>query len=454
MSDSLNRKKHTASGVKLTQRPSGGWTKAIGGRRFYWPAALSQEEAQRQASILRLTWQRMKRQGEEWTDERIDAALAAGGTLPSNRAMANARRTVAQRQQQREAERRQNDRLHAGLDDFLTYTGQREVSQAYKARAGSAIALVKRIAPDVRLAEFDLQRLGTLVDELNRGRAHATIRTTLHFLNSALTYLDTRGRYELTLRSLRLLKPGRQRATVAVEVFSVDEISLLYGKASLLIRACMMMALNCGFTVADLATLTHENFTASTVTGKDGDAATIPPQPAGVACSKVVTVTKARTKTGIGGSWTLWPETVEALMQIGWTVEHRGLTLKTAAGSPLVHYCAESGERADALGRAWHRLTRSLAEERQLGFKHLRKTGATWVETVSSETVAQTYLAHVSGSVARRHYLAPNGGSNEQLRQALTAVRERCVLPMISKGETARLEIGRDRPTKTHRRHG
>jgi hypothetical protein len=399
--------------TKLTTLSRGGFKRCIGGRYFYWPASLGVTEARRQAALLKLAWGRLQRDGCPWTEAAVDVALGVGGSaLPTNRARANDRRDRERRDRERlerEArDRRERDTLHGGLDDYVVHLGGREVSQAYKSRGRAALVMVKRVAPDVPLYGFDLVRLGELVDGLNGAKhggdyAAATIRTTLHFLKDALTYLDTRGRWELTLRSLRLLKPRRERVTPTVDVFTDDEVVALLAASSPLVRACILLGLNCGFTSSELSSLTNDHLVL-----EDGGR------------GARWKIEKSRTKTGRPGAWTLWPETVKAMEAAGWKPGTEGLVLKTSAGTALCHYCP-AGERADALGRAWHRLAKLLPEGRRLGHKHMRKTGATWVSSVAGEVVAGRYLAHTGGSVARRHYLGDDDRAD--VSAALEAVR-------------------------------
>ena len=400
--------------VKVSERSQGGWKKYIAGRHFTWPASMSRVEAERQAGLLVLAGQGLKRAGLQWTDQIIDATLGSGGTLPTNRVNANARRdrdrVDRNRRERVERQRAEQDTLHRALDEYVAHLGHRDVSPAYRARGRSALTLVKRLAPDVPLKSFDLARLGQLADALH-GRTYApeTIRTTLHFARTAFDYLDTRGRWELTRRAEKLLRPRRTRATTIVRVFTPDELHDLYAYASPLLRAALLLGLNCGFTTADLSSLSHEHIVT------DGE---------------VVTAVKPRTKTGVGGQWVLWPETIAALRVVQCPPrDGKDLIFRTKTGQPLCHV-TQAGLRADALVLAWRRLLRRtradgtdlLAPDRRLPFKCLRKTGATMIRDVAGLDLAQTYLAHRGSSVAERHYLAP---STTTLADALSGFRTR-----------------------------
>ena len=300
--------------------------------------------------------------------------------------------------------------LHRALDEYVAHLGHRDVSPAYRARGRSALALIKRLAPDVPLKSFDLARLGELADTLH-GRTYApeTIRTTLHFARTAFDYLDTRGRWDLTRRAEKLLRPRRTRSATTIRVFTREELRDLYAHASPLLQAALLLGLNCGFTTADLSGLSHEHIVT------EGEA---------------VVAVKARSKTGVGGRWVLWPETVAALRGAQCPPQDgRGLVFRTRTGQPLCHV-TQAGQRADAFVLAWRRLlqrkradkTDLLASDRRLPFKCLRKTGATMIRDIAGLDLAQAYLAHRGSSVAERHYLAP---SSKTLPDALRDLRTR-----------------------------
>jgi integrase len=137
-----------------------------------------------------------------------------------------------------------------------------------------------------------------------------------------------------------------------------------------------------------------------------------------------------RGKTGIRGRYVI-PEPVGHLLLHG--MEKNGeLAFLTADGKPLVWY-GQEGKRhkTDSVAQMWRRLLRKCPQVRRLGFKYLRKTGATLIgDLTGSDRLAELYLSHSGQSVARKHYLGRTEEAFDQLADAIGKMRE-CLDPMF-----------------------
>ena len=120
---------------------------------------------------------------------------------------------------------------------------------------------------------------------------------------------------------------------------------------------------------------------------------------------------KSRTKTGVEGSWPLWPITASFLaahMALHPADGPSSLVFKLKSGKPLV-YDPPSMNSADFVGKWFRHHKRRVGVEEGKSFKHLRKTGATTLAKLTGgqyPLIEQLYLAHTPRTVARQHYVS------------------------------------------------
>jgi integrase len=141
-------------------------------------------------------------------------------------------------------------------------------------------------------------------------------------------------------------------------------------------RALILLALNCGFSKREIATLRKDEIV------KKGDRTFIK---------------RHRTKSDVYGEWELWPETLAALDYLSQRPNHTEYAVVNERGNPLVNG-TPTGNENQVIKNHWDRLMERVKADREdfhrLPFKCLRKTGATFVRKLASGEVASMYLAH------------------------------------------------------------
>ncbi len=160
-----------------------------------------------------------------------------------------------------------------------------------------------------------------------------------------------------------------------------SELAVLWEYAVPRDRVFMLLGLNCGYGLREIATLR-----VSQIKFKDGK---------GV-------IRRRRTKTGVWGRWVLWPETVAALRWYMDRVRPRSdspYLILTDRGQPLMSR-TEGGNPKQTIPNAWLKLYVRIRKDKEtfpkLSFNKLRKTGATFMRRHYGAEVADLYLAHGS----------------------------------------------------------
>lgn len=164
------------------------------------------------------------------------------------------------------------------------------------------------------------------------------------------------------------------------EFFSVDELKTVYGKAGELVRACMLLGLNAGFTQRDCSSLIPSMIDWQT----------------GI-------LTRERSKTGTDQRAKLWPETIELLRKVG-NVKGSGPILRNSIGNPLVYETVGENGKVTTTDTIKHLFRRFQADCENKSFKDFRKTSANYIEKWNA-SLTGLFLAHSESSV-KKHYVA------------------------------------------------
>ena len=158
-------------------------------------------------------------------------------------------------------------------------------------------------------------------------------------------------------------------------------------------RLLILLGLNCGFLGQELATLQRNHI-------KFNDQ------------GEPVRIEKARTKSGVEGSWLLWPATSRMLkshIEEEGLIETTDLIFRTSSGRPLIYTNPETANKVDNVRRWFKNHSQGAGTEDGKTYRHLRKTGATMLAKLTEgryPLLEQLYLAHTPNSVARLHYVA------------------------------------------------
>jgi integrase len=203
--------------------------------------------------------------------------------------------------------------------------------------------------------------------------------------------------------------------------FTLDELETIWRYAKPWERALILLALNCGFSKREIATLQQ----GEVVKGKNH-----------------TFVKRHRTKTDVYGEWVLWSETVAALEYLKqFQKPDSPFVVINRAGTSLTRE-TRGGNENQVIKNHWDNLFKRIhADDRnfyKLPFKHLRKTGATLIRHVrvpSAAEMASMYLAHGEKADSADQLLpAYTVRSWKKLHKVLLRLRV-MVLPMLSSVE-------------------
>ncbi len=171
------------------------------------------------------------------------------------------------------------------------------------------------------------------------------------------------------------------------QTFTVTEVRKLWKAANQRTRLYVALALNCGYTQVDIATLEHSH-----INWKEG------------------TITRPRNKTGIKSCHKLWKVTLELLKREATDLNKSKLVLLSPSKKPLIiERTSERGNptKTDTIGHSFKTLKGKAGfETDKRGFKVFRKTGATMIDKQypKQHWLASQYLAHSEGGV-KKHYV-------------------------------------------------
>jgi len=299
--------------------------------------------------------------------------------------------------------------LHKALDAFSNYLGTKYVTRdGLTTPAGKRYQRqtkqIKEYTADMPLSDFGLAEIEDLLATWQRRQISKrkgtpfsveSVRDVIKRIRQFLPWLhrspfnwrlpDDYAPSRISLKytaaelSARAQPHGRR-------TYKVAELCTLWEYALPWERLLMILALNCGFGAAEIATLQLDEITI------DGPHGHYPIQGS--------FIKRIRFKTGVYGEWMLWPETVRA---IEWMKRRRGATEETALvltknGRPLNQQTA-GGSRNMRIPNTWNTLLRRIRRKdfptfRPLSFNKLRKTAASFVRRKYGGEVAGMFLAH------------------------------------------------------------
>jgi hypothetical protein len=257
------------------------------------------------------------------------------------------------------------DEWHAYRKQTAVMPGTNEPTDATMVE-GRAVTFIKRHIPDgLKLAQLDYSQIDMICKKLasrpvslktgkpvSRQWARECLKIMRRVIRwSARTYGYRRPEeWEQAAKgNIKWTDADRQsKQSVALKVYSNDEIRTLYRYAIPAERACLLLALNCGFKQTEIVTLDDAEIQGTKIA-------------------------RYRGKSFIFAEWQIWDETIEALKD-------------TRPKSPA------------KVTSAWHRLLdrvqKDQPEFRRLSFKRLCKTGAKAIRRIASGEIASMYVSH------------------------------------------------------------
>ncbi|HKI35737.1 MAG TPA: hypothetical protein VKA46_28030 [Gemmataceae bacterium] len=304
--------------------------------------------------------------------------------------------------------------VYEALDAYSAYLGEKYKEKPSNRPQQLSITLLKQHTDDFGLNKLDADRIETWLaywcrrpaskDTAKPGGstlAFTTCRNVLIVMRQFLRWLSRSPQFDWTLPG-GFVFPRCQIVKVAADRvkkrrhFTLDELKTIWQYAKPWERALILLALNCGFSKAEIATL----------------------QPSEIVQGMRHTFIKRdRRKTDVYGEWVLWSETLEALDYLKQYQKPDSVyVVLNTAGTPL-NKGTRKGNENQVIKNHWDNLFKRIHADHpdfyKLPFKHLRKTGANLIRHMKGgrrlSELASMYLAH-----------GERTDGNDQLLQACT----------------------------------
>jgi hypothetical protein len=309
--------------------------------------------------------------------------------------------------------------LHAAFDAYSTWINSKYVGIDNKVTQWGAtqtrqVAFIKRHLPNLSFDEMDAARIDDLIGVLQRrpaGEDGAPVsvswtRNCIKQFRHFLRWLNKRPEFgwkrpaDLELEVTRIpLTPGEKSAQARptqVQTYTLAELKTLYEYATPFQRLLMLLALNCGFGRAEVASLEMDDLFLRKKHPHERE----------VGCATASSdswVCRVRHKSAVYGEWKLWPATVAA---IDWWLRQRAKIFVEAGVTTVL--VTSKGQRYDAPTRgnhpnfqipnSWIKLTDRVRKDhtdfRALSYNKLRKTVSNLVREAESGEIAAVFLCH------------------------------------------------------------
>jgi integrase len=299
--------------------------------------------------------------------------------------------------------------LHEALDAFGEYLRQRYSDNAGLLSltgqvAAKEIPLLKSHIKDMPLGDFDLEAIDAWVDywskrpitKRNKPAAPKTctnaikrIRMFIRWLHRAKEW-DWRKPEDYEVMPVKVkvsaVELARRASGDQVETYTEAELATLWKHAKPKERLYMLLALNTGAGIAEIASLQTNEIHLDKSHRKYGTPGNW--------------IMRIRLKTGVYGEWRLWDQTVEAIRWYLGVRPKNGQTalVLTEDGDPVLDQTA-GGNRAQTIPNTWGRVVarvRKLEDKefRKLSFNKLRKTAINAIRDIAGGEVAGVFACH------------------------------------------------------------
>ena len=286
-------------------------------------------------------------------------------------------------------------KLFETLAHYKELVAKWPLSDSHVTTTLSRLAVIQKFITDRPLVSLDFEGVQTWTNAIIAASSDKagedklstiTSKNQLAALRMFFGWMDDSGKWKCyNWRKATSSRGKCKTQQKKVKMMSLDQFAKLYLAATPRLKTFMLLAINCGHTQMELATLEREQIQGNRIE-------------------------RPRNKTGIWGEWPLWGHT--ALMLSRQMEKEGKFAFATKQGNPLVHY---NPNRSDCVGLAFNRLTRQEGFK-GTGFKELRKLGSQMVRNLAGLEVSQQFLAHKPKSVAEMHY---NNAEPEKLNKAV-----------------------------------
>lgn len=282
--------------------------------------------------------------------------------------------------------------LHDALDAYKTWIEKKFVdidgrtTQTGK-KQGERAERIKRLTKDIALSDFGIPEIESIIEfwrtrpkkQTRKGQPPApysftlckhTIRLFKHFIRWLHKEPTFPWKKPVDLEFDRLDIVKDREIKYKVETYSKEEIGILWQHASHFERKLLLLALNCGFSISEIGSLTWNEVEGEYIKG-------------------------LRPKTKVYGEFWLWDITRQALGE----PKKKGLVLTTEAGLSLIA-TTRNNNTSKKIPNAWNRLLRRVRKHeahknfRMLGFHHLRKTAGDLIRRFADGETMAVFLRH------------------------------------------------------------
>jgi hypothetical protein len=215
-------------------------------------------------------------------------------------------------------------------------------------------------------------------------------RVFLRWLNKSRAWRWTRPNdYDvLPVRIGRTQEERAQITSLAVKTFSPDELQTLWEYALPWERLLMVLGLNCGFGMAEIATLRVDEVFFDQPHPSARQIGLDPPDQTGS------WIRRLRGKSDVYGEWRLWDVAVAGLRWVRANRPHPSLVVTTKTGGVL----HPEGQRNNQIAHSWQRLLARVQKDHHefpsRSFNKLRKTAINFVRQAAGEEVASLFASH------------------------------------------------------------
>jgi hypothetical protein len=279
-----------------------------------------------------------------------------------------------------------------------------QVTEWGQAKARQIIFIKKHVST-IRLADLDLRQIEQIIGLLARrpsrlrdGKpisltyAKALIkgfRQFLRWLHRSDGYLWRLPEdYEARQVPVKTLASDLNGRIFGPSTYSKEELATLWSYATPWERCLMLLGLNCGFGMAEIASLKKDEVYLNQ------------PHPFAnhldLNCKGSASwIRRIRAKTGSYGEWILWPETVSAVELLNQCNNaDLSFAVVTLKGKPLM----EDGSRSNKIASVWRFLNKRIQKDRPgfpcRPFSSLRKTSAHFIGSECGSDIAALFLTH------------------------------------------------------------
>lgn len=303
--------------------------------------------------------------------------------------------------------------LHQALDAYSSHLREANTKNGVLSTTGqTALKDVQRIKEhvvDMPLGSFDLAAIDAMllhwskrplvktVARMGMPAKKNTVKNTIKKIRAFIRWLhkaefDWRKPADYEVEPFRSSSSQEELAEMLlglqVELYLPAELTTLYQYAKPRERVWMLLALNCGFGIAEISSLLKSDIHLNKPHRYYRD------QPASNRIERL------RGKTEVYGEWRLWDATVEGLQWYLTTARAESTSKRVfvgSSGSPLAEQTS-GGNRAQEIPNDWAALTKriqkDLPEFRKLSFNKLRKTAISGISDLATGEIASIFGAH------------------------------------------------------------